>query len=128
MGKDGKLARFYEHLGSIDMDRDYADVYADMMAIDFNDFQPARGWPDLQTLADDRGQCDDNELDMFKTNSERGGTVMTVDGTKTSFCEYNPDLGIFQNCADQLLHSGLLSKPFSFISSLAGISDIPSSI
>ena len=105
MGLDGKMARLYEHLGSIDMERDYADVYADMMSTDFNNFQPARGWPDSLTIADDRQDCQDEEFEIFKANTARGGTAMTVDGPKTSFCVYNEEMGIFEGCSNQLLHS-----------------------
>ena len=104
-GLDGKMARLYEHLGSIDMDRDYADIYADMMDTDFNTFQPARGWPDSLTIEDDRADCADEEFEIFKANTARGGTAMTVDGPKTSFCVYNEDMGIFEGCSNQLLHS-----------------------
>ena len=38
-GLDGKMARIYEHLGSIDLERDYAEVYADIMKIDFGTLQ-----------------------------------------------------------------------------------------
>ena len=99
------MARIYEHLGSIDLERDYAEVYADIMKIDFGTFQPARGWPDSLTVADDRQDCSNEDFDIFKANTARGGTAMTVDGPKTSYCTYNEDLGIFDGCSNQLLHS-----------------------
>ena len=102
---DGKMARLYEHLGSIDLERDYAEVYEDMMKIDFGTFQPARGWPDSLSIADDRQDCANEDFDIFKANTARGGTAMTVDGPKTSYCTYNEDMGIFEGCSNQLLHS-----------------------